>query len=90
MCSSDPPRHPHRLRLSTVLLLRREMQFFIDNLQYHLQVDVLDVQYATMITKIQQSKVSIAVGLLCGMWIMAWNVMSYHFIPFHFMLYNVM
>lgn len=45
-----------RQRLLRVWALRHKMQFLIDNLQYYLQVDVLDVQYSELVKKIEQSK----------------------------------
>mmetsp|Transcript_31424 Transcript_31424/g.61248 ORF Transcript_31424/g.61248 Transcript_31424/m.61248 type:complete len:913 (-) Transcript_31424:71-2809(-) len=42
--------------LMKIMALRANMQFLIDNLQYYLQVDVLEVQFHTLVKKIEESK----------------------------------
>jgi gamma-tubulin complex component 4 len=39
-------------RMRCVFLLRAKMQFFIDNLQYYLQVDVLQASFDEMVKRI--------------------------------------
>lgn len=45
-----------RAPLMPVLGLRSRMQFLIDNLQFYLQVDVLEVQHQALLQRIEESK----------------------------------
>lgn len=46
----------HIERTSPVLQLRNKLMFFVDNLQYYLQVDVLDAQFSQLLTIVQTSR----------------------------------
>ncbi|CAB4040031.1 gamma-tubulin complex component 4-like, partial [Paramuricea clavata] len=39
-----------------IWLLRMEMTFLVDNLQYYLQVDVLETQYSILLEKINSTR----------------------------------
>ena len=45
-----------RARMLRAWLLRHRMQFLIDNLQFYLQVDVLDVQYAELEAAVRRAR----------------------------------
>eukprot|EP01006_Ploeotia_vitrea_P064278 TRINITY_DN87463_c0_g1_i1.p1 TRINITY_DN87463_c0_g1~~TRINITY_DN87463_c0_g1_i1.p1 ORF type:complete len:458 (-),score=240.47 TRINITY_DN87463_c0_g1_i1:34-1284(-) len=50
-----------RARLHAAFLLRASMQFLVDNLQYYLHVDVVEVQFQALVDRISQSSDFVAV-----------------------------